>query len=74
MTSEKVRQINDGETELIRRTTIPVFSNTKQRLANHGTMSTTWDQLLNGLVDNLETLTWENRELKNKVRMLENGN
>jgi len=71
MVSDKVRPANESKEDPKKRTTLPVFTGTKTRLAERGTMVTTWDDLLNGLVDRLEALEEENKELKAKVRRYE---
>lgn len=71
MVSDKVRPANESKEDPKKRTTLPVFTVTKNRLAERGTVVTTWDDLLNGLVDRLEALEEENKELKAKVRRYE---
>lgn len=71
MVSDKVRPANESIEDSKKRTTLPVFTGTKNRLAERGTMVTTWDDLLNGIVDRLEALEEENKELKAKVRRYE---
>jgi hypothetical protein len=71
MVSDEVRpdQVSNDNTR--KRTTLPVFNDTKARLADRGTMVTTWDGLLNGMVDRIEALEEENNTLKAKIRRLE---
>jgi hypothetical protein len=71
MVSEEVRPTKEGIDTPKKRTTLPVFSDTKARLADRGTMVTTWDVLLNGMVDRIEALEEENKDLKAKIRRLE---
>jgi hypothetical protein len=71
MVSDEVRPTKEGIDTQRKRTTLPVFSDTKARLADRGTMVTTWDVLLNGMVDRIEALEEENKALKAKMRRLE---
>lgn len=67
MVSNTVRPNKEDNDTPKTRTTLPVFSDTKERLAGYG-IKGTWDALVNDLMDRCDALEAENKELKTKAR------
>lgn len=67
MVSNAVRPNKEDNETPKTRTTIPVFSDTKERLAGYG-IKGTWDGLVNDLLDRYDILEAENKELKARSR------
>jgi len=71
MVSDIVGPNEEGKDTPNKRTTIPVFTETKIRLGRYGSKGTTWDSLANDLMDRCDAQEFEIYELKKKIRRLE---
>jgi hypothetical protein len=74
MVSDTVRPDKEKNSDAApkKRSSLPVYMDTKNRLANRGMKGTTWDRLLNDIMDRCDALEVENKELKATIRGIKN--